>query len=110
MISSRPTKEPVETGTCRSSQSIHYEDRVFHLRNPVEMTVAFDDGMWTITCESLGLSGYGYSYDEAVQSFEADFGDCWDCIAMEDDEQLAADALDLKRKLLEAVETVESSA
>jgi hypothetical protein len=37
-----------------------------------------------------------------------DFAACWDLVAQEDDENLAADAIGLKRKLLSLVEKVEN--
>ncbi len=89
-------------------ETIHHEDRVFRLRRPIDVEVSFDDGLWKLRCDALGISGYGEDYEEALESFESDFGDCWDCIAMEDDEKLGADALALKKRLLDAVDALES--
>ncbi|MEW6348147.1 MAG: hypothetical protein AB1646_03740 [Thermodesulfobacteriota bacterium] len=89
-------------------ERIRHEHRVFLLRKPVDVEVWFDDGLWKVRCDALGISGYAEDYQEALETFESDFGDCWDCIATEDDDQLGADALALKRGLLDIVDTAES--
>ncbi len=90
-------------------ERIHHEHRVFHLRKPIDLEVRFDDGLWKVRCDALGISGYAEDYQDALESFASDFGDCWDCIPMEDDDQLGADALALKKRLLDIVDTVEST-
>jgi len=79
------------------------------LRSPIEIVVDFRDGLWIHEYAPLGVLAYGESRQESLEAFRTDFAACWDSLAQEDDASLTGDARELKRRLVQLVQTVTSS-
>ena len=81
-------------------------NRIFRFKNPLAVTVNEHSGGWTCESPDLNLIGYGGDEDQARHEFETEFGLAWDGIASEQDDLLTLDAQELKRKMLNLVESV----
>ena len=82
-------------------------DRRFRLRHALEVEQYREHGHWIHECKPLFLLGYGKTKEESWNSFVEAFECQWESIALERDSKLTRDALVLKRKLLDLVESVE---
>jgi hypothetical protein len=80
---------------------------IFHLRAPIHVAVAEEDGMWHCESALLGIIAAGSSQDDAVGSFNEDFGVLWEEIAQAPDTDLTDDAIRLKHVLQNIVESVD---
>jgi hypothetical protein len=92
------------------TQEIEIGDRTFQLRNPVQVRVSFDEGLWVNENETLGITAFGESRASALRSFCEDFGVLWDTIAQEADNNLTSDARTLKSAFNGIVEGVRRTA
>ena len=72
---------------------------VFHLRAPIQVDVAEEDGTWHYESTSLGIVAAGSSQEDALGSFTEDFGVLWEEIAQAPDTDLTDDAIRLKYAL-----------
>jgi len=80
--------------------------RAFHLRHPIDIDVRREGDVWVHEYAPLGISAYGGTETDSLRAFTEEFSSCWHWIAQERDSKLGADALRLKRKLLELVSEV----
>jgi len=81
-------------------ESVRYGHRRWSLREPIMAAVTVSESIVSCEYEPLHLLGYGKSLDEAIAAIKYDFVVAYDEIAEEDDENLSADAKDLKAALL----------
>lgn len=81
--------------------SIH--GRTFSFREPLEVAVSLEHGIWNYSAENLSLLAYGDSPEEARQSFFEDFEMMWDSIGQSPDEVLTYGAQRVKQELLKLV-------
>ena len=61
------------------------------------------DATVSATCDALGVTGYGYTEDEAIAMLCQDLAYLWREIAMVPDAELTPAAIEHKRKLREAI-------
>jgi hypothetical protein len=94
---------PLATGLIWIS-TLHCSGRRFSFRKPISVQETYEHGIWTHRFDPLGILAYGDTREEAMEAFCAEFACCWDQIACECDDNLTADAQDLKRKLLDLVQ------
>lgn len=80
--------------------------RLFRLRQPVDVTVSVEDGLWINETKALSIVAVGDTKDEALRSFRDDFSILWDQIASAPDDSLTGDAIGVKRVLSDMVESV----
>ena len=80
----------------------------FTLRKPIAVQESYERGTWTQRYEPLGILAYGQSREEATEAFCAEFACCWEEIACEEDDNLTADARELKSRLLSIVKDAKS--
>jgi hypothetical protein len=97
-----------ENGT-EAVQQIIFEDRRFHLRQPIDLTIRRRGPYWFIGYPKLGVEAYGLDRRAALESFAEVFSMTWDAYAAERDSNLSRDALETKRKLRDLVAEVESA-
>lgn len=86
---------------------IEAQGRIFHLNRPVRTIRSYEDGTWWCIAQELGISAFGRTPDEAMDSFREDFAAFWDAIAQAPDEVLSTDALAAKRAFHDLVKAVE---
>ncbi len=79
----------------------------FRLRKPIEIEVSRKKGMYWHELQDLGILAAEKDEMESLAAFALEFSSCWFNIALEDDSALTRDARQLKKKLLNLVETVE---
>lgn len=89
-----------------SWNTVRYEDRCFMFRSPLQVYSERQEDIWAVASPTLGILGYGPTRDEAVHAFEMDFAACWDLVAMENDNNLTADAIVLKTAMLDLIVNV----
>ena len=77
--------------------------RRFRLTKPLCIQESYEQGVWSRRFDSLAILAYGQSREEAMETFCEEFACCWDQIACEQDDNLTADAQDMKRELLDLV-------
>lgn len=98
-----------DTGSgAKSLTGILSGTRFFRLRKPIRVRERQDNGLWVQECKPLRISAFGETRSEAWQAFIELFECDWDSLAHERDSKLTSDAQQLKRKLLELVESVEA--
>jgi hypothetical protein len=91
-------------------QSIRVGDKSFTFREPIQVKLSFENGMWFAQSKELSILAFGHDQSVAIQSFNEDFGVLWEEIAGAPDENLTADALLVKRKLIALVESIDAVA
>jgi hypothetical protein len=84
--------------------------KIFHLRTPIHVEVAEEDGMWQCESTSLGIVAAGPSQEDALRSFTEDFAVLWEEIAQAPDAELTDDAIRLKYALSNIVDSVDVTA
>ena len=75
----------------------------FLLREPVEVDVSWENGLWIYGAPPLGIEAFGTSMRRAEASFFEDFAVLYREIAQEADERLTPEAIAVKRAFLSAV-------
>lgn len=85
-----------------------YDNRRFHLNQPIQIYPVFHEGVWVHEYEPLRISAFGHLRHESLQAFKMEFAACWDQLAKEEDDNLTEDAQDLKKQLLAIVRNVET--
>ncbi|WP_410508118.1 hypothetical protein RSJ42_15225 [Methanosarcina hadiensis] len=83
--------------------NMHY----FHLNREVILKISFSDGYWEGSCEELGIFVASTNPEECIRDFQEEFYVLWEEYANEDDENLTADARELKYRILGLVKGVE---
>jgi hypothetical protein len=58
---------------------------VFHLRAPIQVEVAVENGLWQLESTTLGIVAAGPSQEDALRSFTEDFAVLWEEIAQAPD-------------------------
>lgn len=104
----RRTSHSDPRGGAESLTGILTGTRFFRLRKPIRVREREENGLWVQECKPLRISAFGETRSEAWQAFIELFECDWDSLAHERDSRLTADAQQIKRKLLELVESVET--
>jgi hypothetical protein len=78
-------------------------ERSFTFRQPVELEVGCEDGVWSLIHTGSGLNSYGESLEEALERFAADVVYAWDTYVLRDDDELGKAAVQTKLALLDLV-------
>src|SRR5688572_347048 len=86
--------------------SVSSGSRTFTFRNPLEVEVACDEGVWALTHHESGLNSYGETLEEALGSFANDVAYAWDAYVARADSDLGKLALRTKRVLSVLVQEV----
>ena len=86
--------------------SISVDGREFKLRNELRVPVTREDGLVVLETKAIPIVAYGDTLDDAVDSFQEQFGVVWDRIATEDDANLTLDAQAVKHEQLQLVDSV----
>jgi hypothetical protein len=89
--------KPLAGGTLYMSVLVCNNCR-FVLKERIGIQETYEGDRWVHRCEPLGILAYGRSREEASEVFCEEFACCWEEIACEDD-NLTADALELKNRL-----------
>ena len=82
-----------------------FAGRRYQLTTPVSVAVAYNDGLWVYSNESLNLWGYADRREDALRDLHESFDYIYREIAEEADESLDDVAKKLKQKLRELVVT-----
>ena len=90
-------------------QYVSYCRTIFRLKEPIDVSLCFEDGAWICENELLGSFSSADTPEHAVDGFCEDFAVLWHEIAQAPDESLAPDALKLKGALLSLVRSVEKA-
>ena len=87
---------------------ISYDGCHLDLKHPIAVTIEDKgEGLFVATHDQLEIQAFGPSRDEAMEAFAQEFTVLWREIAEEAAENLAPDALALKRKLRDLVAAVD---
>ena len=92
-----------------SVKEIISDERLFRLREPINLKVRQSGPYCLITYPELGIEGYGRDEDEALRSFADVFSATWAAYAEEEDSKLTQDARVLKQKLIDLVAGVRTA-
>lgn len=85
----------------------HFGGQNFRLRTPLVAQRNQHHGVWSYESPELSIFAVGKSQSDALYSFVEDFAALWNGIAQADDSALTGDAIDMKRTLLNLVESAE---
>ena len=94
------------TPTFTITKELQFGNRRFLLREPIEVRVNYEGGVWTHEAPALAIHAFAENRIDSLNSFCMDFADRWDHIAREDDQNLTGDARQVKRKLQRIVHSV----
>ncbi len=87
-----------------------YGNRLFRLRQPIEIQVDFREGLWIHEFEPLNLLAFAHTRSESLGAFRLQFVVSWDQLAQEDDSLLTRDAQAAKGRFRDLVEAEEALA
>jgi len=94
---------------ARVLSELFADGRRFVLTCPIVATVEREfGGYWVHQCEEFGVLAYGPTEDCSREEFEREFAYAWDGLANEPDESLTADARQLKARLHDFVDHIET--
>lgn len=79
--------------------------QVFRLREPVDVHVWIEDGLWINQSNDLSILAAGLSKGVALRSFCEDFAVLWERIASAPDNHLTPDAIKVKQAFHRTVES-----
>lgn len=79
-------------------------DSEINLRNPFKMRVGYEDDMWVMTNDSLGIHTISKDYQQCLNEAEDEFLFIVKEYLNTPDEELTKDAIDLKKNLKELLE------
>lgn len=85
---------------------IPYGGHTFVLTRPLHLSIRHEDGYWFHEHQELGISAYGETLEESLQTFYLQFDADWEAYAEEDDGKLTEGAQELKRQLRGLVEVI----
>ena len=88
--------------TDKISQILH-GTRVFHLAEPIDLTVKKQKGKILIVHSDLGIQGLGNDDLEALEAFVDGFVSMWDSITTAEDSELTPASRKLRRAMLSMV-------
>lgn len=83
---------------------IPYEDKVLVLKDKTLLNYGIEDGYYYLTNDDLGISCYGKSYEELYEDVKDNISANWEMYVDCDINELSADAVDLRNKLLNNLE------
>jgi hypothetical protein len=86
---------------------LEHGGRVYRLRQAFPFTIEFAEGVWAYSNEALGVRAYAFKRDEALRELHEVFDFLYQEIAKEDDSLLDGKAIELKLRILNAVENVQ---
>ncbi len=89
-------------------ETFQWGDRVFHLRESVDVDVASEDGGFVAYMHVVPLSAAGSTPGAAVVALAEVFAATWDALAWRDRSEMSLDAQALGLRLRELVETAEA--
>jgi hypothetical protein len=92
-----PFKEVVRTRIISGDTEVN-------LKSPLIMKIGYEDDMWTMTNESLGIHAVSSAYQQCLDNAEEEFLFIIKEYLDTPDEELSRDAIDLKRKIKELLE------
>ncbi len=94
------------TPTFTITKELQFGNRRFLLREPIEVRVNYEGGVWTHEAPALAIHAFAENRIDSLNSFCMDFADRWDHVAREDDQNLTGEARQVKRKLQRIVHSV----
>lgn len=87
-------------------KSFAFGSKKYILRNFVEIKVTFKDGLWIYQAPEFDLYSYSYDKKEAFNDLNEDFAFQYDDLINESDEKLTPEALKMRDKLRESIESI----
>lgn len=112
-------REPPELGTLTPCEPINIENvyddtnqKLYHiisgkkglsLMKPIEYTIDFRDGIWTMENKDLGIISISNGYKECFSDFNDEVFFIYEEYGQEEDDKLTKDAKELKRKILQHI-------
>lgn len=87
-------------------KEIWWKDFSFRLKCPLDVTVTFQDGFWTMCDEELEILAIASDMEQCKKDFQEEFCILWEEYANTPNNKLSLDGQKLKYKLREVVEGV----
>lgn len=88
-------------------EKIEWDSYSFQMNREISLQLSFSEGLWEGICEELKIFVSSADSEECIRDFQEEFYVLWEEYANEDDENLTADARELKYKILALVKGVE---
>ena len=100
--------EPVyEQANGERRSLLCHKNRCFMFKSPVYIHVRCEGPLWIYELATVGIIGYGKDPREAEEAFAYDLSASWDEYGCEDDQNMTWDAVELKRRLNDMIDSVE---
>ncbi len=87
-------------------EEFKWDNIVYKLRDPINYTETFNDGLWVIECAEFELHSFSFDRDGARVFFEEEFSHLYEELVNDDDKNLSTEALNLKHLLLTNVSKI----
>ncbi len=78
---------------------LYFKDKIFVLKNPISTEIEFEDEMWFIKNNDLGIKVWGETYESAIEAFNFTFYSTYMNFGLEEDANLSASGVEMKDKL-----------
>lgn len=92
----------------KTLNELPYKNIIFYFNSPLKIDIEYKDGYWTCENKDMGLFSYDISKDKLLYALGSDFFNIWREIALENDMNLDAKAIELKNKLLNIVKDIKT--
>lgn len=89
------------------ADTIIWGNEMFMLRNEIACSFKIENDYYVIEYGPLNLFVYGKTREEAIEGFREEIAMLWHAYAMENDDNLTRDAIELKQKILKLIEGVQ---
>jgi hypothetical protein len=90
----------------RSVKYSFYRKEAFSLRRAITLKASQEGGFWIHSYNPLGITAWGRTKEDSLLAFAMELSSAWHRIALERDDMLAPDALELKGKLTKLITSV----
>ena len=84
------------------------DNRKFVLKQPVQCTIEFDDELWVFRVNEYQLHSFSEDIEQAWEQLHEEFAATYDDLIDEPDENLTADAIELKQLIRSNLEQIKT--
>ena len=96
----------IETGFW-TVEKIRWQNKIYKLMESLTLDIDYKQNYWILKCNELDIEELDERFENVLNAFYEDFSMLWEEYALENDDNLSIDAVELKNKILNLVERVE---
>ncbi|OUM85010.1 hypothetical protein [Parageobacillus thermoglucosidasius] len=89
-----------------SIDKVHWENRLFLFKEPIDVAVTQTDQLWILEYEPLDILCYDDTFQKTIEQFYEEIAVLWDEFVENEEQNLAPNGLRLRNELIRRVEKV----